>query len=509
LLLMAQHVPKADWSDLLPVSINRRAAESIFRQLYNELRRLILSGAAAPGSRLPATRSIAARLGVSRTLVVSVYEQLVAEGYVESRIGAGTFVVHEMLEPPLGPEGLAAALPATPPARPTPAIRYARLKPDYTQFEILPFNLGRCTVDDRTLTIWRRLTAAQLRKVDPTWLGYADPRGSLRLRKALAQYLRAARGVQCDPAQIVVLSGVQQAIDLVLRILLEPGDAVWIEDPTYPAIYAALQAVQANIIPVPVDRQGLVVTQGLAASPVARAAYVTPSNQAPSGVVLSMARRLELLAWARDAHSWVIEDDYDSEFRYAGQPLAALQGIDRGERVIYLGSFSKTIFPGLRLGYAVVPYELLDAMVAARHLADRNVSGLTESVVTEFLEQGHFGAHLRRMSTLYRGARDHLVAAINAKLGTFLKADAPDQGMYLTARLRQGLDDAAIAQAALAGGVVVRPMSKFYLTAPPMRALLLGFTGFDTKLLQAGVDLFATLLREHCQIRPSSHIDEE
>ncbi|MEJ1979318.1 MAG: PLP-dependent aminotransferase family protein [Acetobacteraceae bacterium] len=204
-------------------------------------------------------------------------------------------------------------------------------------------------MDERTLKVWRRLTAAQLRKPDPLWLGYSDPRGSPRLREALARYLRAGRGVHCDPAQIMILSGVQQAIDLVVKILVEPGDAVWIEDPTYPAMHAALQAARAKVVPVPVDHHGLVVADGIAASPAARAVYVTPSHQSPSGVVLSMARRLELLAWARDARSWVIEDDYDSEFRYAGRPLASLQGIDRGERVVYLGTFSKVLFPGLRL----------------------------------------------------------------------------------------------------------------------------------------------------------------
>ena len=482
-----------DWSDLLTVSVDRTAAEPLFRQLYGELRRVILSGAAAPGSRLPATRLLATKLGVSRTSVVSVYEQLLAEGYVEGRPGAGTYVSREMLEPRVAPKP-ATRTPAAPP--PSPATRYARLKPDAAQFAPIPFNVGRCSIDDRTLAIWRKLTAAQLRKVDPLWLGYSDPRGSPRLREAVARYLRAARGVDCDPAQIMILSGVQQAIDLVIKILIEPGDAVWIEDPTYPALHAALQAARARVIPVPVDQNGLIVAAGIVAAPVARAVYVTPSHQSPSGVVLSMARRLELLAWARDARSWVIEDDYDSEFRYAGRPLASLQGMDRGERVIYLGTFSKVIFPGLRLGYAVVPYELLDAMSAARYLTDRHSPGLTESVVTEFIEQGHFGAHLRRMCTQYRAARDFLVSAVNTQLGDFLHASAPDQGMHLPALLRPGLDDTAIARATAERGVAVRPLSSFYVAAPPVPALVLGFTGYDTAALQAGVDRLGAVLRD-------------
>jgi GntR family transcriptional regulator/MocR family aminotransferase len=478
-----------DWSDLLTLSIDRAAAVPLFRQLHGELRRAILSGAAAPGGRLPATRALAARLGVSRTLVVAVYEQLVAEGYASGRAGAGTFVSREMVERPALPKPVAA-----PVERPGTAQRYAALRPDDAQFRDQAFNIGRCGFDDRTLRLWRRLSAAALRQAQAPWFGYSDPRGAPALREAVARYLRAARGVQCDPGQILILAGVQQAIDLVIKILIAPGDAVWMEDPTYPATHAAMVAAQARIVPVPVDRSGLVVAAGVAAAPVARAAYVTPSHQSPSGVVLSMARRLELLAWARQARAWVIEDDYDSEFRYAGRPLASLQGIDGGERVIYLGTFSKVIFPGLRLGYAVVPPELLDAMIAARYLTDRHPAALTEAVVTAFLEQGHFAAHLRRMCTQYRQARDHLVAALCARFGDALGIDVPDQGMHLTARLPEGVRDVAVAAAGLARGVTLRPMSRLYLAAPPVSALMLGFTGYSLDALDRGVRLLGEVL---------------
>jgi GntR family transcriptional regulator / MocR family aminotransferase len=482
-----------DWSDLLTFSIDRTAPETLFRQLHGEVRRLILDGVVPPGSRLPATRTVAARLGVSRSSVVAVYEQLLAEGYLAGRQGAGTFVSRALPAPPrlpapLLPRRIAGKVAARPSGA---ALRYAALSPDRAQFEAVPFNTGRCSLDEQTLTIWRRLTAASLRRPDSLWLGYGDPRGSPRLREALAHYLRIARGVQCEPEQILILSGVQQAIDLVLKVLIEPGDAVWIEDPAYPAMQAALQAAQARLVPVPVDAEGLVVSRGVAASPAARAAYVTPSHQSPSGVMLSMARRLELLAWARDARSWIIEDDYDSEFRYAGRPLASLQGIDRGERVIYLGTFSKVIFPGLRLGYAVVPHELLEAMTAARHLTDRQAPALTESVVTAFIEQGHFAAHLRRMRAQYRLARDHLAASVKARLAAFLEVDVPDQGMRLMARLAPGWCDVALAEQAAARGLALRPMSKLYLDAPPVQALLLGFTGYTMPALDAGVDRLA------------------
>ncbi|WP_296393789.1 PLP-dependent aminotransferase family protein [Reyranella sp.] len=488
----------ADGSELLSFSIDRGAPESIFRQLYGALRRLILDGIAPAGSRLPASRLVAERLGVSRASVVGVYEQLLAEGYLIGRQGAGTFVSPDMLEPLQRPphRALARALAqaSAPNRRPKPAARYAALAPDPAQFEAVPFNTGRCSLDEQTLATWRRLTAAALRRPDALWLGYGDPRGSPRLREALAHYLRASRGVQCDADQILILSGVQQAIDLVLKILIEPGDPVWIEDPTYPALHDALKAARARIVPVPVDDQGLVVANGVAASPLARAAYVTPSHQSPSGVVLSMARRLELLAWAREARAWIIEDDYDSEFRYAGRPIASLQGIDRGERVIYLGTFSKVVFPGLRLGYAVVPHELLQAMTAARHLTDRQAPAVTESVVADFIEQGHFEAHVRRMRATYRVARDQLAAALRAKLGCVLEVEVPDQGMRLLARLAPGWSDTALAKEAAARGLVLRPMSKLYLSAPPLQALLLGFTGYSLPALRAGVDRLAEVI---------------
>ncbi len=484
-----------DWSDLLSVSVDRCATAPLFRQLHAELRRAILGGAVAPGSRLPATRMLAAKLGVSRTLVVSVYEQLVAEGYASGRAGAGTFVSRDMLEPPLHPGPVAASAPVE---RPSIAARYARLRPEPSQFQQLAFTVGRCSVDERTMGVWRSLSAAQLRRPDHAWFGYSDPRGDEALRATLARYLRAARGVQCEPDQILILAGVQQAIDLVTKILIEPGDAIWMEDPTYAATHGAFVAAQARIVPVPVDRSGLVVSAGIAASPVARAVYVTPSHQSPSGVVLSMARRLELLAWARQARAWVIEDDYDSEFRYAGRPLASLQGIDGGERVIYLGTFSKVLFPGLRLGYAVVPHELLDAMIAARYLADRHPPAMTEGIVTAFIEQGHFAAHLRRMCAQYQRARDHVVTGLHGRLGDLLEIDVPDQGMHLTARLPPGVSDIAVAAEGLASGVVLRPMSRLYLAAPPVSALMLGFTGFDRMQLDAGMDRLAAVLRAHC-----------
>jgi len=465
-------IPTADLSELVLLGIDRGSAVPVLRQVYLEVRRAILAGALPPGGRLPATRALAARLGVARNTVVAAYEQLIAEGFVEGRVGAGTMVARDLptaLE--LAPRPGAAAAPAA-------AVGLA------TPYGAEPFNTGRVGWDDRTRQVWRSLTLRRLQRPDPGMLGYADPRGARPLREAIAQYLRAARAVRCDPEQVVVTAGAQQAIDLVLRVVLAPGDAVWVEDPCYPALHAALVAAGAAVCPVPVDAQGMAVAAGVAAAPAARLAYVTPSSQYPLGVVLSMARRLELLGWARRAGAWVLEDDYDSEFRYAGRPLAALQGIDEAGRVIYVGSFSKVLFPGLRLGYAVVPPALLDAVLAARLRTDWHPAAMAEGVVTDFLAEGHFAQHLRRMRVQYRAARDVLVAALRDQVGDTLEVAAPEQGLKLLARLRPGLSDVAVAEAAARRGVIARAVSPMYLAAPPVPALMLGFSGHEPGALR-------------------------
>ena len=461
-----------DLAQLLLLGIDREGDVPLLRQLYLELRRAILAGVLPPGARLPATRALGLQLGVARNTVVAAYDQLLAEGFIEGRTGAGSYVSRDL------PEGLEAR-PAPPVAVPRPAPMAHMAQPGTA-----PFNTGRTAWDERTARIWRQITLRRVQTPDPAMLGYGDPQGALALREAIAAYLGAARAVRCTAEQVVVTSGAQQAIGLVLRVLLRPGDAAWLEDPAYPAVRAALADAGARIIPVPVDGQGMVVGAGVAASPGARLAYVTPSSQYPLGVTLSMARRMELLAWARASGGWVIEDDYDSEFRYAGRPLASLQGVDEAGRVIYIGTFSKVLFPGLRLGYAVLPPELLQPVLAARLLADWHPATLQEGVVTDFLAEGHFAPHLRRMRQRYRAARDTLVEALARECGSALEVEAPDQGMKLVARLAPGLDDVAIASAAAARGVIARAVSPMYLAAPPVPGLMLGFTGHEPGALR-------------------------
>lgn len=474
--------------ELILPALDRGGSVPILRQLYLALRGAILSGVLAPGARLPPTRTLAGQLGLARNTVVAAYDQLLAEGFIEGRIGAGSFVSRDL------PDDLDTAPPA-PPA-PEPASAIAPDGPALDELSARPFNTGRTGWDDRSQRLWRGLTLRRLGTPDPAMFGYGDPRGSRALREAIARYLRAARAVRCDPDQVVVTAGAQQAIDLVLRVVLRPGDPVWVEDPCYPALRGALAAAGAAMIPVPVDAQGMEVARGIAAEPAARLAYVTPSSQYPTGVVLSMARRLELLAWARRAGAWLLEDDYDSEFRYAGRPLASLQGIDEAGRVIYVGTFSKVLFPGLRLGYAVLPPPLLGPVLAARLRTDWHPATLAEGVVTDFLAEGHFTGHLRRMRLQYRAARDALVAALREETPEALAVEAPDQGLKLLARLRrEGQGDVAVAQAAARRGVVARPVSPMFLAAPPVQGLMLGFSGHEPAALRRAARVLAAVLR--------------
>ena len=482
---------RQSWADLYAFEVIRASDTPLFRQLYLQLRSAILSRRLRPGTKLPSTRELAAQLGVSRSAAVAAYEQLLAEGYTFGRHGSGTYISPDLPEPIAGKPKRS--------NKPAAAItsNATQMQPlgdfvDVTvQSDERPFNLGRTLIDDRTLELWRKLSARTFRSLASNHFGYSDPRGTIELRKAICDYLQAARAVRCDPEQIVVTAGTQQAIDIVIRILPNRNKEVWVEDPGYPLTRQALLAAGATVRPIPVDGQGIDVGSGIKSAPNACAVFVTPSHQFPTGVVLSMARRLELLAWARKKNAWIVEDDYASEFRYGGRPLASLQGLDEGERVIYVGTLNKALFPGLRIGYAVIPHALLRSFVAARYLMDRQPSTLSQAVVADFMEEGHFAAHLRRMRLLYRDQRDELVGALRNQLGADLTVHAPDQGMHLVAFTRRGLSDAAIERAGRQHGVVVRPMSRLYLAAPPRSALVLGFSGHSRQTIGPAVERLA------------------
>ncbi len=473
------------WSELLDVSIDHDSDRPIFLQIYVGLRTAIVSNVLAPGLKLPSSRQLAERLAVSRTSTMSAYGQLLAEGYVVGRAGSGTYVSEDV------PAALTCAtdddgktLPPTHARVSQAGERYRQFGADLIKSPRAPFLTGCCSVDAKTIDAWRRVGAEHLRSFDRTNLAYSDPGGEPGLRREIAAYLRAARGVQCTDDQVIVLSGAQQAIDLSIRTLLDPGDAVWIEDPGYAATREALAAAGAKLVPIRVDAGGLDVSAGKAAAPDARAVYITPSHQYPTGVVMSMARRLELLAWASETGAWIIEDDYDSEFRYAGKPLSSLQGLDRGGCVIYVGTLSKVLFPGLRLGFAVVPHGLVAMFRGARFLSDRSPPLLQQAMTADFMAQGFFTSHIRRMRQVYREARDVLVDAVKTNMGDVADIEVPEAGMQLVIHFRHGVSDVAIADAARLQGIVVRPVSPLHLAAPHRQGLVLGYSGFDSRELR-------------------------
>lgn len=434
-------------------------------RVHQSLRDAILVGRLAPGRRLPASRVLAAQLGIRRNTVVGAYEQLLSDGLVEARVGAGTFVANHVPSGPIQPERVAAT-------------------------DMVPacgvFALGRTSIDALFLNRLQRAVGKRLRTLDPVHLGYGDPRGSRELRERVAEHLAVSRGVRCDPGHIVLVSGTQQGLQLCLSTVLRPGDTAWIEDPGYPAAQRALKAAGAQVVPVPVDRHGLVVDEGWRRAANARVAYVTPSHQFPTGVVMRMDRRIALLNWARDAEAWVLEDDYDSEFRYAGPPLTALAGIDAAQRVVYFGTFSKVLFPGLRMGYIVLPPSLLEPVLAARTAMDRFPPSLLEGALADLIAEGDFSAHIRRMRGRYRLARDVVADTLVLHAGGTLQVTVHDQGLHLVAHLQADLPPGAAAHIRAAAGVQAWLLSDTCLEPGVSDGFILGFSGHEIADLKDG-----------------------
>ncbi len=485
----------------LPLTLQRGENVPLHQQLYDGLRQAIVAGQLAKGMRLPATRLLARELGLSRMTVVRAYEQLLAEGYVEGQVGAGTFVAEDLTE--VVPEH----------ARPKPtggsagrrelsrrgrmlaqtAVAWTRTGP-----ELRAFRFGVPAVDLFPFPVWRRLFNARLRRLPPELLTYADPAGYRPLREAITEHLKHARGVVCTPEQVVVVAGSQQGLDLAARVLVDPGQRVVIEDPGYIAARGALQAAGAEIVSVRVDAEGLDVAMAARRARDARLIFVSPSHQFPLGVTMSLTRRLQLLDWARRSGAWVLEDDYDSDFRYTGRPLTALQGLDTDRRVVYLGTFSKSLFPSLRLGYLVVPPDVVEAFSSARALVDRQPPLLEQLVLCDFIREGHFAHHIRRMRKVYAERQAVLIDQARAILGDQLAIAPAAAGLHLIGWLPLGLDDRTIAETAFQRGVDVTPLSAYYALArntPDRGGLVLGYGPFTRSAIRAGLRVLAQVLR--------------
>jgi GntR family transcriptional regulator / MocR family aminotransferase len=480
------------------IALDAASPVPLHRQLYERLRAAILAGQLAPGTRLPSTRSLAAELGVSRTTALAAYEQLGDEGYLDGRVGAGTTVAALSEPAPVPPPGPA------PSSRPALSARGAalagtpwRLRPAGARPGGRPqaFQLGVPALDAFPRQVWARTLTRRARHSLGGLLGYQDPAGYRPLREAIAAYLGMARGVRCTPERVLVVGGAQAGLNLAARLLLDPGDPVWVEDPGYYGARGALVGAGARQVPVPLDADGLDVDGGQRREPGARLAYVTPSHQFPLGVTMSLPRRLALLAWAERAGAFVLEDDYDSEYRYVGRPLPALQGLDRAGRVIYVGSFSKVLFPALRIGYLVVPDDLVDAFTAAQRFGEIHVPALEQAALADFIADGHLGRHVRRMRALYAARGRALVRAVHREAGEALEVRSAHAGLHLVGWLPPGADDRAAAARAAAHGVEAQPLSAHALQPPVRGGLLLGYAAVPEPEIERAAARLAVALR--------------
>lgn len=487
----------ADRAPLLMIAVDRAAQTPMHRQVFDQIRDAILGGRLAPGRRLPSSRALADEIGVSRNTVLAAYDQLFAEGYTEGQVGSGTTVSRVLPEdvlaaraakrPPAGGEGAGLSNAGRALMGSKPRVQRGAsnntFRPGLPEISRFPWNH------------WSRMVAKFWRKPPRHLVSYGEPGGFMPLRISIADYLRAVRGLACDAEQVIVTAGAQQAIDLAARALLDRGDKVWIEEPGYAGIKGVLTAAGAELVPVPVDNDGLVVRAGRAQAPGARMAVVTPSHQYPLGAVMSLGRRLELLEWATEHNAWILEDDYDSEYRYSGRPLSALQGLDTSGRVIYVGTFSKVLFPAIRLGYMVVPPGLAEPMIRIRRSLDDQTAISMQPVLSEFIETGHFAAHIRRMRTLYAERQSVLVREITKRLSDVLDVAPDEAGMHLVARIRPSCDvsDSEIAAKAVHAGLTLYPLSDFYIGPPTQNGLVLGYAGIEEREICTGVERLARL----------------
>lgn len=483
------------------ITLNNKSPTPLYRQLYDRLRDAILTGQLVPGTRLQSSREMSQELGVSRNTIVNAFEQLLAEGYLEGQVGSGTYVARALPEELLNAKRVVARNLTR---RSNKALRLSeRGKLLAAMAPIVPrvpdkmraFQSGVPALDSFPFDVWSKLTARRWRRPVNSLLSYGEPQGYGPLRRALASYLGMARAVRCGPEQIIIVDGAQMAFDLAARVLLNPGDAAWMEEPGYPGAKNALLAAGARLVYVPVDEEGLDVAAGAAAGPDSRLIYVTPSHQFPLGMTMSLSRRLALLAWANRAGAWIVEDDYDSEYRYRGRPLASLQGLDNDGRVIYLGTFSKVLFPSLRLGYMVVPPALVDTFIAGRAIVGRHSPSVEQAILSDFIEEGHFGRHIRRMRALYAERQLLLIEALRQEMGELLEVETSDAGIQLVAWLPQGVSDEEVCREAAARGVETRPMSAFYAQAAQRRGgLELGYAAFNQQEMRKGAAQLAAVI---------------
>jgi len=474
------------------VAIPLSKAAPLSRQVYLRLREAILSGSLRGGEKLPSTRDLAEQLGVSRTVVLTAFDQLLSEGFAVGRRGSGTYVSsHVRLAPAQAPQksaslrissfGVAAAAAWTRMNFPPPAEK--RLPYD--------FAYGRSDVEKFPFAMWRRLLLRRARKTSVSQLDYGPTSGSVALRDALSAHLRRARAVECEPSQITIVNGSQQALDLIARVLIEKGDRVAIEEPNYQGAREVLRAAGARLIPVAVDHDGL-IPQKLPSN--SRMAFVTPSHQFPTGAILPLSRRLELLEWAKSANAVIVEDDYDGEFHYEGQPLESLQGLDREGRVVYIGTFSRTVFSALRIGYLIAPKRLVPAFTAAKWLCDRHTATLEQETLAEFISSGMYERYLRRVRRRNAMRREALLDGIRTHLGDRVEVAGDGAGAHVVLWPKHRVSEESVVAAARERGVRVYGIAGYHLRRPRREGFILGYSRMSEAQIREGIRRLAEVL---------------
>jgi len=471
---------------------DRSNGATLFRWLYDEIRTAIVDGRLPPGGRLPSTRSVAFQYRVARGTVVAAFDQLAAEGYVESTVGNGTFV-RRML-----PESLAEARSAS---RASLSARGRRLAENPFPYlcanrSVETFRLDRPALDAFPTRLWSRIAARGLRSSAPRLLAHGEVLGFRPLRETVAAHVGLTRGVKCTADQVVITTGTQQSLDLITRLVLDPGDRVWMEDPGYAGATALLRASGAEVIGVPVDAEGIDCDAGRRRCRSAKFAYVTPGCQFPLGMGMSLRRRLALLRWAREEGAWIFEDDYDSQLRFSGRPLAALQSLDTGGCVIYSNTFNKMLFPALRLGFLVVPPTLVDAVAAARSVLDRFPSVLDQATLADFISEGYLDQHMRRMGELYTARFDALVRCAQRRIKDVMELSPVGAGLQIVGWLAKGIEENEACRRAAGRGVDSVALSKFTIERSMSPALVLGVACADIRAIRSGVERLGHTLRE-------------
>jgi len=476
--------------------IDREEDKPLHRQVYDGYREAILRGDLLPGQKIPSSRELACEIQVSRFPVLHAYAQLLAEGYFESQIGSGTFVSSTLPEQMMSSERRS-AYPEHGPSGYRPVAKRNLLYPKFPRDSHLrgwgAFGLHQPAFDQFPFQVWSGLVNHHSRNPCSSSLQRIDPMGSPRFRQEICRYLRTARSAKCDPDQIMIVSGSQQALDITARVLLNPGDSVLVEEPGYHLERTLLEAAGCRLKLVSVDEQGMDIAKA-PRSNGAKAAFVTPSHQFPLGSTMSATRRLHLLNWAQSAGAWIIEDDYDSEYRFDTRPIASLQGLDVNSRVIYIGTFSKMLLPSLRMGYMVIPHDLVNLFEAVRFATDIFPPYLLQEALADFMELGHLGRYIRKMRQIYGERRNVLIESIRAEFGDFLEVHGSSAGMHVSVTLPEGFNDLDISVRAAKERLVLFPLSRYYAGKKPRQGFVLGFGSTTTEQISSAVKRMRALV---------------